>query len=83
MDNGDIGERVESCIHRMGVTMGYIVNNGQVPPVVFFNASGPCVVTLTNQVLFVRCPACFDKIRTENWPTNSPGPARLLKLLRP
>lgn len=82
MDIGNNGERVESCIHRMTAVVGYLVNDGTVPPVVYFHTSGPSIVTLTNQVIYVRCPVCWEKIMLENLPKWTPVSARLLTLLR-
>lgn len=55
----DIGDCVENCPHRLWSKGGWAVNDGMVAPVLFLDAQGPVFVTLTNGVLYVKCPDCY------------------------
>jgi hypothetical protein len=57
-----------TCKHRVGVEVEYISNDPHSPPVILIK--GPyspfayaSVISLTNQVIRVSCPICFDEIR--------------------
>lgn len=56
--------RMESCDHVAGYA-DWVRNDGHGPPVILleFFRSGPHLVTMTNQVIYVKCPACFEATR--------------------
>jgi hypothetical protein len=71
VDNGNngknfsiAGERVEACPHRWRTIAGYLNNDNKLPPVIYCEASGPVILTLTNQVIYVKCPACNAKLQS-------------------
>jgi hypothetical protein len=58
------GVQVRSCEHRERAVVGYVNNDGITPPVIYVEyLEGASVVSLTNQMIRVSCPACFDSIR--------------------
>lgn len=67
MDNGDCGIS-EACEHRRGTSAFWIRNDGVGAPVVFLSTTGglggDLLLTLTNQKLYLRCPACFERLRS-------------------
>lgn len=53
-----------SCEHLRGRAL-YIKNDGTGPPVVYIEHVGAAVVaTLTNQTIYLNCPACFNRLRS-------------------
>jgi len=61
----ELGETVESCLHRLGVVVGYLNADNLSAPVLYCHSSEPVVLTLTTKTIFVKCPACFSKLRSE------------------
>lgn len=56
---------VKTCVHLIGTVAEYVSNDGMSPPVLYIHAkkSGGFVMSLTNQVIRISCPACFELIR--------------------
>lgn len=72
MNSGDNFEKnagipeIRECLHRPGVRVFYIANDPGYPPVLFVEGCAEAtVVSLTNQVIRVACPYCFNAIRRE------------------
>jgi len=67
VDNGN-SESSEACEHRMGSSAFWIRNDGVGAPVVFLSTNrgpgGEILLTLTNQKIYLRCPACFERLRS-------------------
>jgi hypothetical protein len=54
----------DTCEHRIGAFVSYIRNDGLSAPILWIeDIDRPSVITLTNQVVRVNCPACFEHIR--------------------
>lgn len=61
MDNGN---KVDNCEHRREAWAYWLRNDGMGPPVLYLETGGkPVVVTMTNQVIYVKCPICFSTSR--------------------
>jgi hypothetical protein len=55
---------VRSCEHRMQAKIGYVKNDRTGPPVLYVeHVPEASIVSLTNQVIRVSCPKCFELIR--------------------
>jgi hypothetical protein len=55
---------VVTCEHRPSAFVSYIRNDGVSAPILWVEEiDRPSVITLTNQVVRVNCPACFEAIR--------------------
>jgi hypothetical protein len=55
----------DTCPHRIGAFVSYIRNDGVSAPILWIEEiDRPSVITLTNQVVRVNCPACFERIRS-------------------
>jgi len=66
VDNGNIGKS-EACAHRPGSEAFWVRNDGIGAPVILLSPSavpGESLITLTNQKLYIRCPRCFEAIRS-------------------
>lgn len=67
-------EKTVGCPHRKNARVVYLANDGMSPPVILtFGLEGTSVVSLTNQVIRVSCPSCFETIRQSatGWPRGS------------
>lgn len=61
-----MASEVRTCLHRLNADVQYIQNDGQGPPVIIVDGlKGPSILSLTNQVIRVSCPSCFQKIRDQ------------------
>jgi len=70
-----VDNRIEKCAHRMQSDARWIRNNPQEgPPVVLISSPEvTLVVTLTNQTIYLKCPACFDRLRSLVLTRSKPG----------
>jgi len=56
---------VKTCEHRHGACAEWVNNDGNSPPVIILSGmSQVSVLSLTNQVIRVSCPLCFERIRS-------------------
>jgi hypothetical protein len=55
---------VRTCDHRIGVHVEYVKNDGEGAPILYLEGFGhwPSLITLTNQVIRVSCPVCFNQL---------------------
>lgn len=68
MNSVNIGDNVENrtCLHRHWVKVSYIANDpGAAPVLAVEGCAELTIISLTNQVIRVSCPYCFEKIRAE------------------
>lgn len=67
MNSGNNGNCETKCCPHVWAKADWIANDGQSPPVIALSAvrasDRTFVMTLTNQVIRISCPACFDRIR--------------------
>lgn len=55
---------IRTCPHRLQAFVDYLVNDPGSPPVIIVDGVfQTSVLSLTNQVIRVSCPSCFQKIR--------------------
>lgn len=70
VDRGETVDKMSvqtrTCMHRLAASVYYVANDGMSPPVLFVQKlEGDCVISLTNQVIRVSCPICFEEIRSQ------------------
>lgn len=54
---------VRTCEHRSSVTAYWVRNNGLTAPIVWIDGDHRAIlVSLTNQVIRISCPSCFQRI---------------------
>lgn len=65
MNSVNSGDKVVTrCCPHVNGHVSYVSNDGISPPVLLVeNLSGVNVVSLTNQIIRISCPACYTKLR--------------------
>lgn len=55
------GNQTRVCEHRKNAAVWWINNDGITPPIIMVDGvTQSTVISMTNQVIRVSCPACFD-----------------------
>lgn len=56
--------QVRTCDHRITAHVEYLRNDPTLPPILYVEGFGhwPALITLTNQIIRVSCPVCFQQI---------------------
>lgn len=61
-----VNVETKCCQHVWGAAW-YVNNDGVSPPVIYLdsiqNRKVPLIITLTNQLIKIQCPACFEEAR--------------------
>lgn len=59
-----VGTETRTCPHMLGCQVKYVCNDGRSAPTIFLlGLRHDAVISLTNQVIRVSCPDCFERIR--------------------